>query len=314
MLLNGYICLYRSLLSWEWHDNPSTGWLFVNLLLLANIAPANWHGITLKRGQVVTGRKALVAQTGLSERQVRTALEHLEETGELTIKTTNKFSLITIVNYGKFQDFSEFPTSKVTNNRPATDQQSTTKEKEEKENKKNGIGLSSFSEGGAGGEGIKKAAAKGLRKEAEELARKRRDNPSEAEIQEALEDVKHAKELETFYGMPKNKATRSALLDDVDRVGWEAVEKGLKDAAASNRMAGLSVNFYRTVLKNGTKEDAEWNQARDLLAKYFTLYGDERDNKNIQMVLDEAKKHDWYFAEQFIRRIHDSHKSASNGL
>lgn len=139
MLLNGYICLYRSLLSWEWHDNPSTGWLFVNLLLLANIAPANWHGITLKRGQVVTGRKALVAQTGLSERQVRTALEHLEETGELTIKTTNKFSLITIVNYGKFQDFSEFPTSKVTNNRPATDQQSTTKEKEEKENKKNGI-------------------------------------------------------------------------------------------------------------------------------------------------------------------------------
>lgn len=173
---------------------------------------------------------------------------------------------------------------------------------------------SSFSEGGAGGEGIKKAAAKGLRKEAEELARKRRDNPSEAEIQEALEDVKHAKELETFYGMPKNKATRSALLDDVDRVGWEAVEKGLKDAAASNRMAGLSVNFYRTVLKNGTKEDAERNQARDLLAKHFTLYGDERDNKNIQMVLDEAKKHDWYFAEQFIKRIHDSHKSASNGL
>lgn len=172
----------------------------------------------------------------------------------------------------------------------------------------------SFSEGGTGGG--RKPTAKGLRQEAEERAKNKLhgDNPSEAEIQEALEDVKHAKELETFYGMPKNKATRSALLDDVDRVGWEAVEKGLKDAAASNRMAGLSVNFYRTVLKNGTKEDAEWNQARDLLAKYFTLYGDERDNKNIQMVLDEAKKHDWYFAEQFIRRIHDSHKSASNGL
>lgn len=172
---------------------------------------------------------------------------------------------------------------------------------------------SSFSEGGAGGEGIKKAAAKGLRKEAEELARKRRDNPSEAEIQEALEDVKHAKELVAFYGMPKYKATRSSLLDDVDRVGWEAVEKGLKEAAAANSRGGLSVNFYRTVLKNGTKEEAEWNQARDLLAKYFTLYGDERDNKNIQMVLDEAKKHDWYFAEQFIRRIHDCRKLDSNG-
>ena len=172
---------------------------------------------------------------------------------------------------------------------------------------------SSFSEGGAGGEGIKKAAAKGLRKEAEERARKRRDNPSEAETQEALEDVKHAKELAALYDMPKSKATRSALLDDVDRVGWEAVEKGLKDAAYSNSRDGLSINFYRTVLKNGTKEEAEWNQARDLLAKYFTLYGDERDNKNIQMVLDEAKNHDWYFAERFIRRIHESRKSASNG-
>ena len=313
MLLNGYICLYRSLLSWEWHDNPSTGWLFVNLLLLANIAPANWQGITLERGQVVTGRKALAIQTGLSERQVRTALDHLEKTGELTIKTTSKYSLITIANYGKFQDFSEFPTSKATNDRPTTDQQPTTKEKEEKENKKNGIGLSSFSEGGAGGEGVKKAATKGLRKEAEELARKRRDNPSEAEIQEALEDVKHAKELAALYDMPKYKATRSALLDDVDCVGWDAVEKGLKDAAYSNSRQGLSVNFYRTVLKNGTKEESEWNQARDLIAKYFTLYGDERDNKNIQTVLDEAKKHDWYFAEQFIRRIHDSRKSASNG-
>ena len=60
--------------------------------------------MTIKRGQLVTGRKALAAQTGLSERQIRTALDHLKSTNELTIKSTNKFSLITIVNYGKFQD------------------------------------------------------------------------------------------------------------------------------------------------------------------------------------------------------------------
>ena len=192
MLLNGYICLYRSLLNWEWHDNPSTGWLFVNLLLLANIAPANWQGITLERGQVVTGRKALAIQTGLSERQIRTALEHLEKTGELTRKTTSQYSLITITHYRKFQDFSEFPTSKATNDRPTTDQQSTTKEKGKKEkNKKN----ASFSEGGTGGG--RKSTAKGLRQEAEERTKNKLhgDNPSEAEIQEALGDVKHAKEL-----------------------------------------------------------------------------------------------------------------------
>lgn len=104
MLQNGFIALHRSLLSWGWHADPATGWLFVNLLLMANWTDSDWQGMTIKRGQLVTGRKALAAQTGLSERQIRTALDHLKSTTELTIKSTNKFSLITIVNYRKFQD------------------------------------------------------------------------------------------------------------------------------------------------------------------------------------------------------------------
>ena len=104
MLQNGFIALHRSLLSWGWHTDPATGWLFVNLLLMANWTDSEWQGMTIERGQLVTGRKALAAQTGLSERQIRTALDHLKSTNELTIKSTNKFSLITIVNYRKFQD------------------------------------------------------------------------------------------------------------------------------------------------------------------------------------------------------------------
>ena len=104
MVQNGFVALHRSLLSWGWHADPATGWLFVNLLLMANWTDSEWRGMTIKRGQLVTGRKALAAQTGLSERQIRTALDHLKSTNELTIKSTNKFSLITIVNYGKFQD------------------------------------------------------------------------------------------------------------------------------------------------------------------------------------------------------------------
>ena len=104
MVQNGFVALHRSLLSWGWHADPATGWLFVNLLLMANWTDSDWQGMTIKRGQLITGRKALAAQTGLSERQIRTALDHLKSTNELTIKSTNKFSLITIVNYGKFQD------------------------------------------------------------------------------------------------------------------------------------------------------------------------------------------------------------------
>lgn len=134
MLQNGFIALHRSLLSWGWHTDPATGWLFVNLLLMANWTDSEWQGMTIERGQLVTGRKALAAQTGLSEQTVRTSLNRLKSTNEITIASTNKFSVITIVNYGKFQDIPEMPTStltsNLTNNQPAANQQLTTNEQE----------------------------------------------------------------------------------------------------------------------------------------------------------------------------------------
>lgn len=136
MLQNGFIALYRSLLSWGWHADPATGWLFVNLLLMANWEDGEWQGKPIKRGQLVTGRKALAAQTGLSEQTVRTSLNRLKSTNEITIASTNKFSVITIVNYGKFQDVPEMPTSTLTSNltsgQPATNQQLTTNEQSNK--------------------------------------------------------------------------------------------------------------------------------------------------------------------------------------
>lgn len=102
--LGGFIRLYRSLLSWEWHDDPNTLSLFIHLLLMANFREGRWHEQEIQRGQVLTGRKKLAELTGLSEQQVRTALNRLKTTSTITIKSTNKFSLITIVNYEGFQD------------------------------------------------------------------------------------------------------------------------------------------------------------------------------------------------------------------
>lgn len=136
---NGFVVLHRSLLSWGWHDDPSTFCLFVNLILLANHAPAEWKGIKIDRGQLITGRKSLAKQTGLSEQSIRTALNHLKSTGEITIESTNKYSLITLVNYRKFQDIPEESTSKSTSkstsDQPATNQQLTTNNKDNKKNK-----------------------------------------------------------------------------------------------------------------------------------------------------------------------------------
>ena len=60
--------------------------------------------VHIKKGSFVFGRKKASKETGLTERQIRTALEHLKNLQNLTIKTTNKYSIISITNWDIYQD------------------------------------------------------------------------------------------------------------------------------------------------------------------------------------------------------------------
>ena len=98
-----YVKIYRKLIDWEWYTDVNTSKLFVHCLLRANWCEVDWKGITLKRGQFITSLDILSRETGLSVQEVRTALEHLESTGEITRTSTNKNTLITVASYDKFQ-------------------------------------------------------------------------------------------------------------------------------------------------------------------------------------------------------------------
>ena len=99
----GWIKLHRQFLDWEWHDSPETVALFVHLLIMANHEGKKWRGRDIARGQVLTSRDRLSHLTGLSVQQVRTCLGRLQETGEINQQSTNKYSVITILNYDKYQ-------------------------------------------------------------------------------------------------------------------------------------------------------------------------------------------------------------------
>lgn len=139
----GFIILHRSLLEWEWYNDINTTRLFIHCLLKANYKTKNWRGITIERGTFVTSTNSLSVETGLSLRNVRTSLEKLKKTGELTIKTTSKNSVVTVNNYDTYQtndkqtdtQTTSKTTSKVTSNRQATDKQLTTTNKSNKDNK-----------------------------------------------------------------------------------------------------------------------------------------------------------------------------------
>lgn len=103
MLEAGYIKLWRSLLKWEWYSDANVSRLFIHLLLTANYEDTTWRGETIHRGQRLTSVAKLAEETGLTTKEVRTALGKLTRTNELTIRTTNRYSVITIEKYGSFQ-------------------------------------------------------------------------------------------------------------------------------------------------------------------------------------------------------------------
>jgi len=90
------------------------------------IAKVGFQDVPLEPGQFVFGRKIASNETGLSEQNIRTCVSTLVKSLNLTINSTNKFSVITIVNWEKYQGGEDKVTSKPTNKQPTTNQQLTT--------------------------------------------------------------------------------------------------------------------------------------------------------------------------------------------
>ena len=106
---NGFIKLHRRILDWEWYRDIPVRVLFEHLILKANYKNLRFCGENIQRGELVTSRRSLAAETGLSEQQVRTALDKLRGTGEISSQAKGKFTLIRINNYAFFQNGDDFP-------------------------------------------------------------------------------------------------------------------------------------------------------------------------------------------------------------
>ena len=102
--------------------------------------------IHLKQGEVITGRKMLSEKLRTAESKVYRALTLLQELGNVGIKPNNKFSVVSIVNWAKYQDEKANLNNKTTakrqqSNSKATAKQqqgNTTKERKERKEYKEG--------------------------------------------------------------------------------------------------------------------------------------------------------------------------------
>lgn len=140
-MVKGWIKLHRQFTKWGWYKDVNTKVVFLHLLLTANYTETEYQGIKLKPGQVPVGRKSLAKELGLTERQVRTAIEHLKSTNEITTWSTSKFTVVTIEKWRDYQSdmmvsdqvSDQVEVKRATSERPANDH--TIRNKEIKNNK-----------------------------------------------------------------------------------------------------------------------------------------------------------------------------------
>lgn len=131
----GFVALFRSLLDWEWYQDANTMRVFIHCLLRANHQPKKWRGIVVDTGTFISSRSVLASELGLSEKEVRTALKHLAETGEVASKSTNKFTLYKVNNWEKYQQKGRQEGTQRAGKGPAKGQQRATNNNDNNENK-----------------------------------------------------------------------------------------------------------------------------------------------------------------------------------
>ena len=142
--MDGWLKLYRSILDSAVFQDAEV--LKVWIWLLCNVAfeqhDTICYGkvISLKPGQIATGRKKISQCTDLNENKVYRALTALKSLGNIEIKSTNKYSIITVVNWEKYQDENGKRTAneQQTNSKTTAEEQQDNSKRTQHKNGKNG--------------------------------------------------------------------------------------------------------------------------------------------------------------------------------
>ena len=142
--MDGWLKLYRSILDSAVFQDPEV--LKVWIWLLCNVAfeqhDTMCYGkvIHLKPGQIATGRKKIAQCTDLNETKVYRALTVLKSLGNIEIKATNKCSIITVVNWDKYQEENDKRTSseQQTNSKQTSEEHQNDSKTTQHKNGKNG--------------------------------------------------------------------------------------------------------------------------------------------------------------------------------
>lgn len=132
---NGFIALPRNFTGWRYYYDPVIKSVFLHILLCTNWQESFFEGKKLQAGQTVITHRRLTEElqdeyglSGISVRQVRTALEKLSEGDEpdITLDTHScRCSIVTVINWKEFQPKSSSAENKKKTNRDKAEEERT---------------------------------------------------------------------------------------------------------------------------------------------------------------------------------------------
>lgn len=106
--MQGWISLHRKLLVSDIFQNEKLLKVFIYCVLKASHSEhpqkIGRQTILLKPGQFIYGRKKAAMELSMNESTVRDYMDILKKDETITMKSTNKFSVVTIVNWEFYQD------------------------------------------------------------------------------------------------------------------------------------------------------------------------------------------------------------------
>jgi hypothetical protein len=106
--MSGWIKLHRGIFDHWISSDPDYFCVWLRMLTEANFEDKkhlfNGALLEIKRGQIIFGLEAWSAKTGVTIAKLRKLLEMLENDKMINRQKTNKYSLISIVNYALYQD------------------------------------------------------------------------------------------------------------------------------------------------------------------------------------------------------------------
>jgi len=145
----GWIKVHRKILFHPFFQDSELLHLFLYCMAKANHRDGKLllkgQDVTIKRGQFIFGRKKATEETGIKQSSVYRKMMILRNLEILDIKPNNKFSLVTVHDYDKYQDvpssFEQQTGQRLNNKRTTSEQQLNTNKnnKNEKNDKKKRI-------------------------------------------------------------------------------------------------------------------------------------------------------------------------------